>query len=230
MLFVAHPLREAQDKLGLPVDIYCTFTEELNEKKPMEALNSRNWRDYNRFKDGVPVPERFRLPPKLFMVCKGLKRFAPDFFSQTPIEWIVSAQFLAFLHQHKLLEGYYEESKLAVVSTGKKPIADKQYHLLRLFRNDNELIDFDKSLKVLSSQKPLTKHTSRDVYYSDLVFREGAQIPPLFFLDDQSFWYSFICNDDIKTEMEKAQFSGFGFYTLEEYVHERLEREKRFAR
>jgi hypothetical protein len=72
MLFVAHPLREAQDKLGLPVDIYCTFTEEFNEKKPMEALNSRNWRDYNRFKDGVPVPERFRLPPELFQ-----KRFTP---------------------------------------------------------------------------------------------------------------------------------------------------------
>lgn len=230
MLFVAYRHQEPQDKLGLPIDIEQTYTEEFNEKKPMVAVNARNWRDYNRYQDGVPVPEKFSLPPKLFMVLKGIKRFVPDFFTQTGGEWLVSARFLAFLKQHRLLEGHYEESELTVVSTTKKPLTDKQYYLLRLFKSDDALVDFEKTPKVVSPVKPFTKYTPPKVYYSDLVFQEGATVPPLLYLHDRSYWHSFICNEDIKAAMEKEQFLGFAFYTLEEYLQVQIEWEKRFAR
>lgn len=230
MLYVAHRLREPQDKLGLPVGIYATFTEEFNEKKPMEALNSRNWRRYNRHKDGVPPPEEFRLPEKLFMVCKGLKRFEADFYTQTPTEWLISRRFLAFLQERHLLDGYYEQSELTIVSPQKKPITDKPYYFLRLLKNDNALIDFASIPKVTSPKKPLTKHTPPTVYYPALHFQAGVQIPPMFFLDDPSYWYSFFCNESVKAEMEEAGFLGFDFYTLEEGVQEQIERDKQFLR
>ncbi|RZJ57392.1 MAG: hypothetical protein EOO55_03500 [Hymenobacter sp.] len=230
MLFITYRPWEAQDKIGLPIDIEQTYTEVFNENKPMEALNSRDWRRYSRHHDGVPVPPEFKLPPHLIMVCKGLRKFNPDFFTQTITEWIVSAPFLAFLKKHQLLEGYYEESTLSVVSTANKPIATKQYHFLRIIKNDNDLIDFEKTPKVISPKKRLTKHTPPTIYYPDLIFKEGVEIPKMLFLDDPSYWYSFICAAEVKEEMEQLAFLGFDFYTLADYVSMRLEREKIFAR
>lgn len=229
MLFVAYRPRESQDKLGLPTYLEQTYTEQFNERKPMEPLNSNNWRDYNRYKDGLPVPTPFRLPPKMFMVVKGLKRFESDFFSDNPIEWIVSGRFRAFLKDHGLLEGQYEESELTILSTTKKSISDKQYYLLRLLRNNNSLIDFEKTPKIVSPKKPLTKTMPPMVYYPALVFQEGVQTPPMFLLDDRSYWRSFFCTEDIRAAMEQEKFLGFDFYTLEDFVQERLEREKRFV-
>ena len=226
MLYVARSLRESQEKRGLPSFIHRVYTEAFNEKDPMQGMYTSNWKRYNRHQDGTPVPESLRLPAQLLLVCKGVKRFNPDFFSDSPIEWLVSAEFRAFLQQHRLLEGHYEESALTVLSDKNKPIADKQYYLLRLIHNDNALIDFAQTPTVVSTQKPLTKHTPPKVYYPDLVFRQGVTAPPLFFLDDPSYWYSFICNEDIKAAMEQEQFQGINFYTLEAYVQDALYREK----
>ena len=230
MLFIAYRQQESQDKLGLPIDIEQTYTEEFNEKKPMVAVNSRNWRDYNRYKDGIPVPDAFRLPAKLIMVLKGIRRFEPDFFTQTGAEWLVSAPFLTFLKKHRLLEGHYEESELTVVSTTKKPLTNKQYYLLHLFKSDNDLVDFEKTPKITSPVKPFTKHTPPMVYYPDLVFKEGVVVPPLLYLHDRSYWHCFICNEDIKVAMEKEHFLGFTFYTFEEYMQLQIEWEKQSSR
>ncbi|UOQ55556.1 Imm43 family immunity protein [Hymenobacter cellulosivorans] len=229
MLYVAYRPRESQDKIGLPTSIHRTFTEEFNEKKPMEGIYSGNWHRYNRLQNGVSVPEELRLPAKLFMVCKGLKRFIPDVYFDDLREWIVSTQFLSFLKEHRLLEGHYEESELTVLSTTKKPITDKSYHLLRFFRFDNELVDFEHTPKVISPKKPLTKHTPPMVYYSELLFHQDAQVPPMFILDDCSYWRSFFCSEEIKAAIEQEAFLGFNLYTITDFVQERLEREQRFV-
>lgn len=230
MLFVIYRPWEPQNKLGLPIYIERTYTDEFNEKKPMEAINSRNWRRYNRHKDGVPVPEGLRLPLKMFMFCKGLKRFESDLYSDGLGQWVVSAPLLKFLKEHRLLEGYYEESELIVVSTSKKPITNKQHYLLRFFQNHNDLVDFQSTPKVVFPKKPLTEHTPPTIYYPELVFREEVQVPAMFYLDDPSYWYALICNEDIKAHMEQEKFLGFEFFTLQEYVQERLRREQLFAR
>ena len=159
MLFVAYQPQESQDKLGLPTFIHRTFTEEFNGKKPMQGIYTHNWQPYSYKHDGVPVPKDMQLPSKLIMVCKGLKRFVPDFFSDTPAEWIVSNQFKSFLQQHKLLQDYYEASALTVLSDKGNSITDKEYSLLRFSKDDNALVDFEKTPTVASPQKPLTKHT-----------------------------------------------------------------------
>lgn len=223
MIYVAHLPHEPQDKLGLPTFLHRTFTEEFNEQKPMEGIYSSKWPNYSQLRDGAPVPESLRLPAKLILVCKGIRRFMPDFFTDTPLEWIVSAAFLKFLKSnHLLLEGYYEQSELTLLSATKKPITTKQYYLLRLIKNYNALIEFEKSPKVFSSQKPLTEQTPARFYYSDLVFQRHAQVPPLFFPNDRSYWYSFFCNEEIKTEIEKENFLGIRFHTLEDYAQEQL--------
>ena len=218
MLFLTHHARESQDKAGLPIYIHHTFTEEFNEKKPMEGIYSSNWPRYNRHKYGVPVPEAMRLPPKLLMVCKGLKRFNADFFSQHSTEWIVSEHFLTFIKRHQLLEGTYEQSELQLVSTTNKSLTEKLYFLLRLTANANALVNFEKTPKLVSSQKPLTKHTPPDIYYPDFVFQEGVQPPPLFYLDDPSYRYSFFCTEQVKAAMQQEAFAGFNFYSLPEYA------------
>lgn len=194
----------------------------------MQPIYSRDWLFYNRYKDGIPVPESLRLPPKLLLVCKNLRSFTADFFSDEPIEWIVSERFLAFLQNRHLLEGQYEQSELTLVSTGGKQITDRPYFLLRLFGNANGLIDFSRSPQVISRHKPLSKTAPRQVYYSDFIFREVI-IPPLFFLDDRNYWYSFICNEEIKQAMEAEKFLGFDFYTLSEYMQEMEHRVERPA-
>lgn len=228
MIFVAHRPRETQEKLGLPTFIHRTFTEKFNEKKPMEAVFSEYSREqlaYNPRRDGVPVPDNRRLPPQLLMVCKGLKKFAADFYADSSRQWIVSGRFLDLLKSHNLLAEHYEESKLTVVSTKNQPISDKQHYLLRFFKDDNSLVDFERSPHVASTEKLLTPKTPLRLYYHDLVFREGAAIPPMLYLDQESFWYGFLCTKEIKAMMEEEQFLGFDFYTLEEYVRERQYRD-----
>lgn len=226
MLFVTHHARESQPKLGLSIFLDRTFTEKFNEKKPMEGIYSSDWHRYNRHKHGVPVPEQMQLPPKLLMVCKGLKRFQADFFSQHATEWIVSERFFTFLQQRHLLEGQYEQSELTVVSTSNKSITEQPYFLLRLNANANALVDFEKTPTIISPVKPLTKHTPPTVYYPELIFQAGVQPPALFYLDNPSYRYSFFCTEHVKAEMQQEKFLGFDFYTLEEYAQECLFREQ----
>jgi Immunity protein 43 len=229
MLFVAHRPRESQDKLGLPTYIHRVYTETFNEKKPMEALFNEYSRDnlnYNPKRDGVPVPANRRLPPKLVMVCKGLKKLATDFYADGPRQWVVSATFYEVLQSNHWLEGCYEVSELTVVSDKNQPISEKQYYLLRFFLNHNELIDFARSSHVASSDPPLTPETPPLLYYPELVFNKGVEVPPVLFIDQESFWYGFVCDGEAKTIWEKAQLLGFDFYTLPGYVQERLAREE----
>jgi Immunity protein 43 len=228
MFFVAHRHRETQDKLGLPTFIHRTFTEKFNEKKPMEAVFSEYSREqltYNPRRDGVPVPANRRLPPQLLMVCKGLKKFTADFYADSSRQWIVSERFINILKSHNLLEDHYEKSELTIVSTKNQLISDKQHYLLRFFKDDNYLVDFERSSNIASTEKLLTPKTPPRLYYYDLVFREEFDIPSMLYLDQESFWYGFLCTKEIKVMMEEEQFSGFNFYTFEEYVRERQYRD-----
>ena len=229
MLFVAARILNADPKLGLPIDVGRVFTEVFNEKKPLLSPVPRPWWDYQRYPEGVEVPKNLRLPAKLLMVCKGLRYFNPDFYSDRPRDWTVSARFLKFLQSRDLLTGCYEQSKLTVVSTTQKPIADQEYHLLRLFCSSNDLVDFDRTRKIVSPIKPFTEFTPPYIYYTELAFKKGVTVPPLFYLDDRSYFYSFFCNEEIKSAMEKDGFLGFIFYTLEEYSAMRIDWEKRFS-
>ncbi|UOQ55558.1 Imm43 family immunity protein [Hymenobacter cellulosivorans] len=228
MLYVASRIPVQNTKLGLPIYIERTFTEVFDEKKPMYSPVPRPWWDYNVYRDGVPVPAHLRLPPKLLMVVKTLRRFNPDFFSDRPREWTVSERFRAFLHKRGLLEGYYEESALTVISTSQKELTTQPYYLLRLFRFDNDLVDFEKTPKVVSPIQK-TPLTPPNVYYPELVFQQGAKVPPLFFLNDRSYFYSFFCDEETKRAMEQEQFLGFVFYTLEEYIQMKIDLEKQFS-
>lgn len=227
MLFVTHPIRDSQEKLGLFTYIERTFTEEFNEKKPMEPIYSRNWWDYKWYQDGAPIPKEMHLPKQLLMVCKGIKHFKHDFYFDELRQWVISARFRTFLRNKHLLEGYYQESKLTVVSTKNEPIVEQPYYLLRLFRNDNALIDFDSTPKIVSPVTPFTEYTPAKIYYPDLVFRKGAKVPPLFYVDDPSYWPSFFCNEEIMMAMKEERFLGFDFYTLEEYIKVAVEQERR---
>lgn len=42
---------------------------------------------------GAPVPTNRQLPPRLLMVCKGLKHIAFDFMASDSFEWLVSERF-----------------------------------------------------------------------------------------------------------------------------------------
>nr|WP_238388203.1 hypothetical protein [Hymenobacter sediminis] len=90
----------------------------------------------------------------------------------------------------------------------------------------NSLVDFEKNPKVFSSQPPLTEHTLVRFYYSNLVFQPHAKVPPLFFLNDRSYWYSFFCSEEIKAKMEKEGFLGINFLNLEDYAQEQLYHEQ----
>lgn len=196
------------------------YTEEFNEKRPLQPIYSRDWLFYNRHKDGVPAPKELQLPAKLWLVCKGIKSFTADFYSDEPTEWIVSGRFLSFLQSRHLLEAQYEQSELTLVSTSGKPIADQPYFLLRLFGNANDLIDIDRSPRVPSRHKPLAKTAPRREYYTEFIFRKGTTPPPFFFLDDRNYWYSFICNEEIEQAIKAEKFAGFDFYTLPEFIQE----------
>ena len=122
----------------------------------------------------------------------------------------------------------YEQSKLTVISTTQKPLAKQEYYLLRLFSSSNDLVDFDKTSKLISPVKPFTEFDSPFTYNIKLVFKPEVQVPALFYLYDESYFYSFFCNEEIKAAMEEEQFLGFDFYTLEEYAQMRIDWERRF--
>ncbi|RPD43603.1 hypothetical protein DNI29_23465 [Hymenobacter sediminis] len=230
MFFVIDKIAQADDQAGLPLVISRTLTEEFNEEKPTEALNSRPWSRYNPQRDGVPVPAQFQLPPQLHMVCKGLRRFRADLFSDSLRQWVVSARLRDFMQRHGWLAGHYEESNLTIVSTGNKPLTDQPYYLLRLFRDDNSLVNVDQSPHILSPVKPLTKHTPPNTYYQDLVFRPEASVPPLFYLQEPAYWQVLICTEETKTLLEQEKFMGLTFYSLEEHAQRSIERERKLAR
>lgn len=207
------------EQKGLPVFLDRTYTEEFNAEKPMEPIYSGEWARYNRYQDGTPPPEAMRLPAKLLLVCKGLRSFQADFFSDEPMHWIVSERFLQFLQERKLLEVQYEQCRLEIVSTGNKPITKQTYFLLRLLSSSNDLIDFAQSPQVVSKHKPVSKTAPRKIYYSDFVFYQGAA-PAFLVVDDRAYWYTFVCNSDTKQAMESEHFLGFDFYTLAEYTQE----------
>jgi hypothetical protein len=227
MLYVAAYHPDQDPALGLPIFLDRTFTEVIDEKKPMYSPVPRPWWDYHASRDGVPVPEPLRLPPKLFMVVRKQRRFTPDFFCDKPGYWIVSERFRAFLRARGLLEGHYEESALTIVSTGQKVLATPPYYLLRLFRDDNDLVDFANTPTVVSPVKPFTRFTQPYVYYPELVFRPGVAVPPLFFLHDCSYYYSFFCDEETKQALEQEQFLGLVFYTLEAYMQVQIDWERR---
>lgn len=230
MFFVIDKIAQPDDQAGLPLVISRTFTEEFNEKKPTEALNSRPWPRYNPHRDGVPVPEQFRLPSQMKMVCKGLRRFRTDLFSDNLRQWIVSARFRGFMQRHAWLAGHYEESELTVVSTSNKPLTEQPYYLLRLFQNDNNFVDLAQSPHTFSPVKPLTKHIPPNTYYQDLLFQPEAVVPPVLYLQEPAYWQVLICPEETKTLLEQEQFSGFTFYSLDEYAQRSIERERMLAR
>jgi hypothetical protein len=228
MLFVTARVQDPNPKLGLPIDIERTFTEVFNEKKPMYSPIPRPWWGHYGY-SGVMPSDNLRLPAKLLMVCKGLRYFNPDFYSDRARNWIVSARFLEFLQTHGLLQGTYEQSELTVMSTTQKPIASQPYYLLRLFTNSRDLVDFERTTKLVSPVKPFTEFTPPYVYYTDLAFKPDTKVPPLFYLDDRSYFYSFFCNEEIKAAMESAKFLGFDFYTLADYAQLHIDWEQRFS-
>ena len=130
------------------------------------------------------------------------------------------------MQQHQLLADHYEACQLTVVSNKNQPLADKPYYLLRFFRDDSPLVDFAHSPTVASSQPPLTPETPPVLYYSDLVFKAGVEVPSMLHFRQNGFDFAFLCNKEIKQIMEEKKFLGFDFYTLPEYVEERLYREK----
>jgi hypothetical protein len=227
MLFVTARVQNANPKLGLPIDIERIFTEVFNEKKPMYSPIPRPWWGYSYYPVGEKPPENLRLPAKLLMVCKGIRYFNPDFYSDRPRDWTVSARFLDFLQTRGLLQGEYEQSELTVMSTSQKLITSQPYYLLRFFDFGNKLVDFERTTKLVSPAKPFTELTPPYVYYPELAFEADTKVPPLFYLNDRSYFYSFFCNEEIKAAMEKEKFLGFDFYTLEEYAQMRIDWEWR---
>jgi hypothetical protein len=228
MLVVAARVQNPNPKLGLPIDIERTFTEVFNEKKPLYSPIPRPWWGHYGYSGGMPS-DNLRLPAKLLMVCKDLRYFNPDFYSDRARNWTVSARFLDFLQTYGLLQGTYEQSELTIISTTQKSIASQPYYLLRLFTTDNDLIDFEHTAQLVSPVKPFTELTPPYVYYTDLAFKPDTKVPSLFYLDDESYLYSFFCNEEIKAKMEAEKFLGFDFYTLEEYAQMRIDWERRFS-
>lgn len=207
------------EQKGLPVFLDRTYTEKFNTEKPMEPIYSGEWARYNRHQDSAPLPERMRLPAQLILVCKGLRSFQADFFSDEPMQWIVSERFLKFLQERELLAVQYEQSRLEIVSTGNKPITNQAYFLLRLLSSSNDLIDFAQSPQVISRHKPLSKTAPRKIYYTDFVFYK-EETPAFLVIDDRAYWYTFLCNSEIKQAIEGENFLGFDFYKLVEYMQE----------
>ena len=185
----------------------------------MEPIYTGEWARYNRYQDGTPLPERMRLPAQLILVCKGLRSVRADFFSDEPMQWIVSERFLKFLQERNLLDVQYEQSRLEIVSTGNKPITNQAYFLLRLLSSSNDLIDFAQIPQVASKHKPLSKTAPRKIYYTDFVFNKG-DAPAFLVVDDRAYWYTFLCDSEIKQAIEGENFLGFEFYKLAEYMQE----------
>lgn len=223
-LFVS--LRHRQQKQGLPVFIHRIYTEEFNSNKPMKPIYSSDWLFYNPFRDGIPVPKEKQLPSKIIMVCKSVKKITFDFFSIEPREWIISDRFYHFINEHSLLENQYEVSNLEVVSSKNEKIGTKEYKLLRLYKTMDNFIDFKNSPNILRSKKIPGRQFP---YYKDLSFLTD-EIPDMFYLEEISFFLSFIVTEPIKSLMDKENFLGFDFYTLDEFVEERVFRDSQKIR
>jgi len=219
-LFVSLLPFEDDNKSGLPAHIYRIYTEEFNPKQPMKPVYSTDWLFYMPKRDGVPVPENLRLPPNLFMVCKGLRKITFDFYTQEAGEWVVSADFLNFLQTNNLLKEHYEISKLTILTTTGKNLGEKPYFLLRLFKYDNELVDWENCPAIDADRKTGINFK----FYPDLSFHSGVKVPEMLFINQIAFKHSFIVNDNIKSLMEKENFVGFDFYTLPDFAEESQKR------
>lgn len=205
-------------KPGFPVDIECTFTESLDTPDPYnKPVQTGGWPDYDVYK-GKPVPPsgEFALPDKLYWVCKNLKRFDVDFFYKGYFfRFIVSGAFLEFIRENSLLEGEYDYCPLEPVSPKKDPIALRGYYYLRVFRFHNHIVDRNTTPKVKKQRVVLPMH-----YYPHFNFVEGAEVPPMFFINDPVYAQGFFCNEEIKSKMVAAQLAGFALVPMQEFADE----------
>ena len=207
---------EDNSRNGLPVDIYRIYTEKINKSKPMQPYYSTEWLFYRPKRDGIPVPEKLRLPQHLYMICKGLKKINFDFYTQNRGEWIVSNDFLNFIKGHKLFDTLYEISELIIQTTTGVVLGSKKYFMIRFFQDNNDLIDWDNSPQVEANRRIGIKFN----FYNDLIFKDDKNIPDAMFFTKIAFKHSFVITEKTKTLIEKEKFLGFELYTLQDFVKE----------
>lgn len=205
-------------KPGFPVDIECTFTESLDTPDPYnKPVQTGGWFNYDVYK-GKPVPPsgEFALPDKLYGVCKNLKKFEADFFYKGYFfKFIVSGAFLKFIQENALLKDEYDYCPLELVSKKNEPIARQDYYYLRVFRFHNDIINWDTTPKAKKQRVVIPMH-----YYPQLNFKEGVEVPPMFFINDPVYSQGFFCNDEIKSKIEAAGLKGFALVPTQEFADE----------
>jgi hypothetical protein len=219
-------LRQFKDdtKNGFPADINMVYTEEINPKNAMNPIYKNEWLFYRHKKDGIPVPDKFKLPQKLFLICKSIKKISFDFYTQETGQWIISDDFLEFIQTNKAFAGYYELSELTILTNKEEKIGNKKYYLMRFFKYDDEIIQWENCNKIT------VKHGIEYNVYSELNFKENIESPLFLIFSIPSFKHAFIAEEEMKNKMAEKNLLGFNFYTLEEYMKESVKRIEYFKK
>jgi hypothetical protein len=207
-------------KNGFPAYIHMIYTEKINTSKPMQPIYTNNWLYYNLKRNGTPVPDEYKLPKQLFLICKSIKDIKFDFYTQEAGEWIVSEDFYNFIIKQNCFIDLYETSELTIQTTKGKRIGFKKYYLMRFIGNNDNLVNWEESSQIDANVNTGIRYK----FYSELNFYDKVNIPQILYFSKIAFKESFVVNENIKDLMMKNNFLGFDFYTLNEFIEEKQKR------
>jgi hypothetical protein len=207
-------------KNGLPVDIYMIYTEKINVSKPMEPYYSNDWLFYYPKRHGFPVPDKYKLPENLYLICREIGNIKFDFYTQALGQWIVSDDFFEFINENNLFNSLYEVAELQIQTTKGMKLGLKKYYLMRFVQYNDDLVDWENSPQITANRRTGIKFN----FYNGFIFNKDKNIPEAMYFSKIAFKQSFIITEKIKTLMEKKQFSGFDLYTLNDFVEESQKR------
>lgn len=224
-MFVAIDHRQSSE--NLPTYIHSIYMESFDAKAVKSPADANEWLYYNIVRDGSPPPPDMKLPAQLVMVCKSIKGFEQDFFvdlkSDAPL-WIVSEKFYDLIREQGFFNGMYEACSVDVLSDKGQCISTKKHYVMRFFRTHDTLIDFEGCPKAILPSKG--RPGLPVAYYTNLLFKEGYEIPELLVLTDPLYVSSFIATTHWKEHMEREQFLGIEFHSISGFSEEQLYREK----
>ncbi|GIM57486.1 hypothetical protein CAPN006_18780 [Capnocytophaga canimorsus] len=184
----------------------------------VQAILRNNLEDYMcRWKTSFviyaknPPPEEYKLPNTLYLEITGNFSLQFDFLALGYGAKVVSEDFLNFLQENGVKDGYEIAKIRSVVNRSDKVLETKPYYVLRFYEVDDDLLEYPVEGAVYATG------TKGKKIYPHLTPKQGVE-KNIFVLRESPYDESLIFTEEIKDKIIKRKFITPQIYTTQEYI------------
>lgn len=191
-------------KVGLPISFNFILMEPSSQffKNPDAPNHLSKWDTYDPLVSSPPLGE-YKLPSELYVEVRGNSKIDFDFLPNGEYKF-VSENFLNFLLEYS---NSFEICKISKFFNRKRveiPVK-KQYYVIRYFRYDDDLIDFNENVR-------------KWFLYPKMKIKEGVD-KTVFALYKVEYISALLFTEDVKKRIEELGFLGPDIYPVAKYPY-----------